>query len=67
MPHPTGTKRKILVFSSMADISNFKQECLCDDFYVDRDLLSLVGSFTDAQIMIAKTKYKALVNPEIID
>ena len=66
MLHTTSTQRKVLVFTSIEDISTFKHECVCRDFYVDRDLLSLVGSFTEAQLSIAQNKYHALVNPEII-
>jgi hypothetical protein len=64
MPHPAYTRKIILVFTSMADISRFKLECICDDFYVDRDLFSLVGSFTESQIEIAINKYNAIVKKE---
>ena len=66
MLHYTSTQRMVLVFTSMADISTFKHECICRDFYIDRDLLSLVGSFTEAQLSIAQTKYHAVVNREIM-
>lgn len=53
-------KKVILSFHSMEDLSKFKKECACDDFYIDRDALSLVGSFTEAQLQIAVTNYHAL-------
>ena len=60
----TITQKIVLVFSSMADISRFKMECVCDDFYIDRDLLSLIGSFSETQVDIAVNKYKAIVKSQ---
>jgi hypothetical protein len=54
------TKKIMLSFNSMDDLSAFKRECACDDFYIDRDALTLVGSFTEVQLEIAKAKYSAL-------
>ena len=48
-----------LLFPSIEAISAFKKECACADFYIDRDALSLVGSFQQAQIDIAIGKYGA--------
>jgi len=61
MPLSNVSQSVILVFISMADISRFKLECICNDFYVDRDLFSLIGSFNEAQVNIAINKYHALV------
>ena len=53
-------KNVTLSFNSMADLSAFKKECACGDFYVDRDSLTLIGSFTTEQLKIATGKYLAL-------
>jgi hypothetical protein len=52
-------KKVILSFHSMDDLSAFKKECACDDFYIDRDALTLVGSFSEAQLKVARDKYRA--------
>ena len=51
----------ILVFHSLDDLSAFKKECFCKDFYIDRDALTLVGTFIEAQLKIAVEKYHALM------
>ena len=50
----------VLVFKSIAAISQFKHECACPDFYIDRDALTLVGSFLPEQVQLAKAKYDAV-------
>lgn len=57
-PVPT-TKKEVLVFTSLAAVTQFKRECTCRDFYIDRDACTLVGSFTPEQVMIAVDKYGA--------
>lgn len=52
-------KRLILSFNSIADISSFKKECMCSDFYIDRDHLTLVGTFSEEQVQTAINKYQA--------
>ena len=47
----------ILSFETLTDISNFKRECQCNDFYIDRDALTLVGTFTEDQLLLATAKY----------
>ena len=49
-----------LCFHSLDDLSAFKNECACNDFYIDRDALTLVGSFTEPQLKIATGKYQAV-------
>ena len=49
-----------LHFKSLESISAFKHECACGDFYIDRDELTLVGSFTEEQVAIALGKYDAV-------
>ena len=53
----------ILRFQALADISLFKHECACTDFYIDRDALTLVGTFSTAQLRLATTKYAAEQSP----
>lgn len=53
-------KKIVLVFKSITDISKFKHECECSDFYIDRDQLTLVGTFSDEQLQLATNKYSAL-------
>ena len=50
----------MLLFKSMEEMSQFKHECICCDFYIDRDEMALVGSFTPNQVQIALTKYRAV-------
>ena len=52
-------KKYILLFKSINDISLFKNECQCSDFYIDRDQLTLVGTFSEDQLKMAIEKYKA--------
>ena len=59
MPFSNGKQKVVLVFRSIAALSGFKNECTCDDFYVDRDALTIVGSFTEEQLQIANFKYFA--------
>lgn len=51
--------RVMLQFVSLEAISQFKNECACCDFYIDREALTLVGSFTAEQVAIATGKYHA--------
>lgn len=53
-------KQVILSFQSITDISKFKHECGCRDFYIDRDSLTLVGTFTDEQLQLATLTYSAI-------
>jgi len=54
------TKRKVILsFKSIADLSKFKHECDCNEFYIDRDSLTLVGDFIEMQIEIALNRYDA--------
>jgi hypothetical protein len=55
-------KKVILLFHSLDDLSAFKKECFCEDFYIDRDAITLVGSFIEAQLKIAIVKYHALIS-----
>ena len=59
MPFSNGKKKAILTFHSIIDLTIFKKEYACDDFYVERDALLLVGSFTEEQLQIANYKYAA--------
>jgi hypothetical protein len=54
-------KKVFLFFHSLDDLSAFKKQCCCEDFYIDRDALILVGSFIEAQLKIAIEKYHALI------
>jgi hypothetical protein len=53
-------------FTSLSDISNFKHECGCSDFYIDRDNLTLVGTFTKEMLDMASEKYGATYSLERI-
>ena len=59
MPADIPHKQVMLLFTSIASISAFKKEGTCYDFYIDRDTLTLVGSFTQEQVAIAREKYNA--------
>lgn len=61
MPSLIPQRQVILAFSSLMAITQFKHECTCPDFYIDRDMLTLVGSFTADQVKIAIEKYNAEV------
>lgn len=59
MPAIIPEKQVKLLFDSLTALSQFKNECACSNFYIDRDALTLVGSFTEAQVAIAVGKYNA--------
>jgi hypothetical protein len=61
MPTSIPHNQVILLFKSTSAISQFKKQCTCDDFYVDRDAVTLVGTFTPEQIHLAVEKYEAEV------
>lgn len=52
-------KKATLIFQSIIDLTNFKHECGCDDFYIERDGLLLVGTFSDDELQLANYKYAA--------
>jgi hypothetical protein len=52
-------KESTLLFPSNKAISEFKHKCGCNDFYIDRDSLTLVGFFTQEQIQLAAEKFGA--------
>jgi hypothetical protein len=52
-------KQVILKFLTLKVISEFKHKCACPDFYIDRDALILVGSFTPEQVTTAIQKFGA--------
>ncbi len=54
----------ILSFRSVTELAKFKNECGCRDFYIDRDALTLVGTFSEEQIRLATTKYAAMYQSE---
>jgi hypothetical protein len=56
----TQLKKVTLSFRSKNDLSAFKKECTCCDFYIDRDEQTLVGLFTEEQLKKASGKYLAL-------
>ena len=53
------SQQVILSFQSIIDISKFKHECGCRDFYIDRDSLTLVGTFSKEQLQLATERYAA--------
>ena len=59
MPFSSNKKKATLIFKSITDLANFKNECGCDDFYIERDGLLLVGTFTEEELQIANYKYAA--------
>ena len=65
MPAVIPKKKVYLTFNSVADISKFKHECECGDFYIDRDLIMLVGSFSEEQLQLAFIKYAAVSSPNL--
>lgn len=58
------SKAVTLTFNSISDLSKFKNDCNCSDFYIDRDALTLVGTFTDEQLQIAFNKYSAVLKSQ---
>jgi len=59
MPFSNDKKKATLIFKSITDLTNFKNECGCDDFYIERDGLLLVGTFTEQELQIVNYKYAA--------
>lgn len=64
MPHAS-IKEVMIVFSSLEAISKFKHECACNDFYVDRDSLTLVGFFKPEHIRLAADEFGARLRNEV--
>jgi hypothetical protein len=56
-------KQVILLFQSLSALAQFKQKCNCPDFYIERDALKLIGSFTPGQVVTAIKKYGAVSLP----
>lgn len=59
MQLPDRHQKAVLIFKSMTQLVAFKNDRKCDDFYIDRDELSLVGTFTEDQLQSAKNDYSA--------
>lgn len=59
MPAIEPEKQVSLLFAMLDAMSRFKKEYACGDFYIDRDALTLVGSFTEEQMASAMGKYHA--------
>ena len=59
MPFSNDKKKVTLIFQSITALNNFKNECGCEDFYIVRDGLLLVGSFTEEELQIANYQYGA--------
>ena len=49
-------------FKSIDDLNNFKRESGCNDYYVVKDFLSLVGTFTESNLHLATDKFNAMVS-----
>lgn len=65
MPYINNPTKAILTFLSISDLSMFKNACACNDFYVDRDALTLVGNFTEEQCKMASDAYRAVCEKEV--
>lgn len=52
-------QKSALVFPSFSDLSNFKRQLQCLDFYIDRETLTLIGTFSKKDIEDATTHYAA--------
>jgi hypothetical protein len=59
MPFANDKKKATLTFRSITDLANFKNECGCDDFYIERDGFLLVGTFSEEELQLANYKYAA--------
>lgn len=49
-----------LLFPSLQLMYAFKHEIACSEFYVERDIITFVGFFTQDQVDLAVTKYNAV-------
>jgi hypothetical protein len=52
-----------LLFKSIESMYAFKHQIACSEFYVERDVASFVGFFTQDQVDLAVTKYNAVATP----
>jgi hypothetical protein len=64
MPNVVVIESAIFFLSNEAILS-FKHECACNDFYIDRDAIALVGFFTQEQIQMAIERYGASINTKL--
>ncbi|MFL5742143.1 MAG: hypothetical protein ACJ75B_18110 [Flavisolibacter sp.] len=51
-----------LLFQTLQSMYAFKHEIACSEFYVERDVISFVGLFTQDQIDLAVIKYNAVAS-----
>jgi hypothetical protein len=52
-----------LLFHSLQMMYEFKHEIACNEFYVERDVITFVGFFTKEQVDLAVIKYNAVATP----
>ena len=61
MPIVISPEQVVLLFQSITAISAFKHESACNDFYIVRDVLMMVGAFQPGQVQLAIKKYEAVL------
>ena len=53
-----------ILFETNKDLMQFKADSKCNDFYIDRDLLLLTGTFTETQLCLATEKFNGVISIE---
>ncbi len=61
-PTPNQTDVVALVFKSQAELNIFKRDCDCAERYIDKDFVTIVGTFTNAQLLLATGVYNAMAS-----
>jgi hypothetical protein len=51
-----------ILFKSIEQLAKFKIESGCKDFYIDRDILSIVGIFSESNLQLATGKFNAMIS-----
>lgn len=63
-PVSSTPRRFVLQFKNLSEVESFKKECDCNDMYIDKDAITIVGTFTELQLKSATSAYNAMVSFE---
>jgi hypothetical protein len=66
-PEGANKKRMGLIFPTMAHLSGLKNHIQCNDFYIDRDAFTIVGTFSETDIDLATKTYGAKITVQVPD
>lgn len=52
-------RRTALVFPQLLQLTEFKRKIKCNDYFIDRDAITVIGSFSQKEIEDATSNYDA--------